>query len=335
MDIGIIFLITTIIWLMIIYFLHNCNYHEHKHENNLSNSDVYDLTNNPLEILKHYVFSEKTLKSFSEKYPHFTPEQNKLVQNTLKDFFILNILEPKKNIAMPSRVVDELWHSMIDDKEEYADFCQKIFKKELNHIEEPNSIKGKSRNNPVRGFTKDVKQTYKLFSYHNDIQFNYASNKIPMLFMIDTLFPIDFGYFYDDLSLEILKHPYALTNYDLNTEKASDKILSHLAKKHNHPSFNNDQISKNGANNTQLSNNFSIDNIVTTLVIADILDSTQNSNTSNNESSTDCSNSSEPDSSCTADPTTSDSNDSSSCSSSSCSSSSCSSSSCSSSSCSS
>lgn len=65
---------------------------------------------------------------------HLTAPQQTLLEDALKDFFILHVLAPNKPLAMPSQQVDKLWHAFILDTRRYQDYCQKAFGKVFHHV---------------------------------------------------------------------------------------------------------------------------------------------------------------------------------------------------------
>lgn len=65
---------------------------------------------------------------------NLTPAQKKLIEAGLKDFFILHALYPKKPLAMPSKMVDKLWHAFILNTQAYENYCKQAFGKLFHHI---------------------------------------------------------------------------------------------------------------------------------------------------------------------------------------------------------
>lgn len=72
--------------------------------------------------------------SRSLRYRPFNAHQKQLIEDGLRDYFILHALFPTKPLAMPSELVDKLWHAFILDTKAYQSYCQHAFGKLFHHI---------------------------------------------------------------------------------------------------------------------------------------------------------------------------------------------------------
>lgn len=63
-----------------------------------------------------------------------THEDKQLIEAGLRDFFILHILFPTRPIAMPSKMVDKLWHAFILDTQSYQSYCKQAFGSVFHHV---------------------------------------------------------------------------------------------------------------------------------------------------------------------------------------------------------
>lgn len=77
-------------------------------------------------------------------------KQRRQVEAGLKDFFILHALYPNKPLAMPSTLVDKLWHAFILDTQRYETYCKKAFGKIFHHIPD---YQFKDKNHNIQMFT--------------------------------------------------------------------------------------------------------------------------------------------------------------------------------------
>lgn len=156
--------------------------------------------------LPKYSFPLGVVTQFKMQYPKLSDKEISLIQTGLRDFFALIILNPTKKIAMPSRLVDDLWHIFLEH-DSYQDFCQTFVGKPIKHIESPESPKGFDKAQPIRKISSDVHSTFKLLNKSNNTfyyTFAMVDDKFPLLFMADYLLKADFGYFYDPTSFSML-----------------------------------------------------------------------------------------------------------------------------------
>jgi hypothetical protein len=63
-------------------------------------------------------------RKLREAFPHLTGKDCDLVERGLRQFFLANLRAEKKFVAMPSRVVDAMWHEFILHTRAYRDWCE-------------------------------------------------------------------------------------------------------------------------------------------------------------------------------------------------------------------
>ncbi len=68
-----------------------------------------------------------------KRRPELTAKDCQLVGNALRQFFMTYLKSGHKFVAMPSQVVDELWHEFILHTKTYDRFCQQAFGRFLHH----------------------------------------------------------------------------------------------------------------------------------------------------------------------------------------------------------
>ena len=66
-------------------------------------------------------------------HPHLTAEDVERVEAGLRQWYSAVQLADGKPLAMPSRVVDDLWHAHIACTRDYAAFCKRAFGRFLHH----------------------------------------------------------------------------------------------------------------------------------------------------------------------------------------------------------
>lgn len=67
------------------------------------------------------------------RYPQLGCEALNDVERGLRQFFMAHLRSGGRFVAMPSRVVDALWHEFILDTRAYRSFCQRAFGRFLDH----------------------------------------------------------------------------------------------------------------------------------------------------------------------------------------------------------
>ncbi|OEE67590.1 hypothetical protein A1OO_17760, partial [Enterovibrio norvegicus FF-33] len=86
-----------------------------------------------LVFIGTYRFNSAIKKRVSNRYPHLTDRDLTLVIDGLKDYLTICNQANKKQVAMPSQVVDVAWHEFILFTKEYQLFCDKAFGRFLHH----------------------------------------------------------------------------------------------------------------------------------------------------------------------------------------------------------
>lgn len=79
------------------------------------------------EFLRGYKVDDSLLQSLKEDYPELIKEDCTIICQALLQFFLIRLRSGNKTIAMPSKVVDSLWHKFILDTRTYHDFCWRAF----------------------------------------------------------------------------------------------------------------------------------------------------------------------------------------------------------------
>jgi hypothetical protein len=85
------------------------------------------------EFIRAYQWPPGLLDKMTRTYPHFTRKETSLVSRGLRQFFNAYLRGGRRNVAMPSEVVDVLWHDFILYTKEYQAFCKGAFGQFLHH----------------------------------------------------------------------------------------------------------------------------------------------------------------------------------------------------------
>jgi len=86
-----------------------------------------------LEFVANYRAPQGLRQKFAEENPSLTNQQIDRVFDALGSYFLYCAHAPGHIIGMPSKIVDEAWHTFILFTAEYESFCRKGFNKFLHH----------------------------------------------------------------------------------------------------------------------------------------------------------------------------------------------------------
>jgi hypothetical protein len=68
-----------------------------------------------------------------KRHPGLSQKDCQLVANALRQFFLTHLKSGRRNVSMPSQVVDDLWHEFILYTKNYQAFCRRAFGRFLHH----------------------------------------------------------------------------------------------------------------------------------------------------------------------------------------------------------
>lgn len=126
-----------------------------------------------------YRFPAPVLQQLVVRHPSMGEQQAALIAEGLRRFCRIHLQVPKRNLVMPSRAVDTLWHAFILDTHAYHVFCRHAFGRYFHHIPEgavPLSATDNMRAARWRTWVHACRQ--------DDIQPRNAT-RLPLLFAID------------------------------------------------------------------------------------------------------------------------------------------------------
>ncbi|WP_102396674.1 glycine-rich domain-containing protein [Enterovibrio norvegicus] len=141
-----------------------------------------------LVFIGTYRFNSVIKKKVANKYPHLTDQDLMLVIDGLKEYLTICNQANKKQVAMPSQVVDVAWHEFILFTKEYQQFCDKAFGRFLHHtpteaMKTPTSAQ------------EGIKRAWRLACARESINPIHPT-KLPLLFAIDAKLNIEDGFIY-------------------------------------------------------------------------------------------------------------------------------------------
>lgn len=138
--------------------------------------------------IREYRFPPGLLASLREHHAHLTGGQLQLVARGLRQFFLVWLRAKGKPVAMPSKVVDDLWHGFILHTRHYHDFCNKAFGRYLHHT--PAHVLSKDRLDNAA-----LRRTWAHACAEENID-PRKPTRLPLLFALDAKLGIEGGYRY-------------------------------------------------------------------------------------------------------------------------------------------
>lgn len=192
-----------------------------------------------LKALQSHVFPERYYQEVIRVYPQLSIESVQMAFEQLRLYFRVCLNKQPKRVAMPSRVVDECWHSFICDTRQYQRFCDEVFGDFLHHeaiVDTSFSIQGTSselsKPEERENLSKEAKvqrdfafqhQLAAARVYHWSAELEAMDNgqssisaDIPLLFRIDEELGIGGGFRY---STDVTRF---LADFDLKAAEAQE-----------------------------------------------------------------------------------------------------------------
>jgi len=141
-----------------------------------------------LQYIESYRFHPGVIKRFRTQHPQLDDREVKEVIGGLKDYFCLHHIAKKEFMAMPSQVVDDLWHEFILFTKQYQQFSNKALGRYLHHL-------------PTEAMDEklDASAALKL-TWHHSCKFEKIDpmqpSHLPRLFDLDKRYKIPNGFYY-------------------------------------------------------------------------------------------------------------------------------------------
>jgi hypothetical protein len=141
-----------------------------------------------LAAIDAYQFPSSVRSRFSLQHQSLSAEDVRIVEAGTRQWFRLVARHPKAKLAMPSVIVDDLWHEHVLHTRDYADFCDIAFVRFLHHTpESAMSAEGASANR-----TAGLATTYRLARQDE----HGEPGRLPLLFRVDAELGISGGHRY-------------------------------------------------------------------------------------------------------------------------------------------
>ena len=140
------------------------------------------------QLIDGYPYQRFLDNRLAAKRPELTPAQREMVFDGLKEYFHLCNVAGRNMVAMPSQVVDDVWHEFILFTRQYNKFCQQALGRFLHHTP------AEAMASPTVA-QEGIKRAWRLACARESID-PKAPSRLPLLFAIDGLLGIGNGFRY-------------------------------------------------------------------------------------------------------------------------------------------
>jgi hypothetical protein len=140
-------------------------------------------------FIRAYMFPPGLFVKFAAARPNVDLKQQQLVARGLRQFFLAYLKGGRRRVAMPSQVVDDLWHEFILFTRQYQTFCERAFGGFLHHS--PAITLGRTRPD-----NEGLRRVWWFSCLEENINPRKAT-RLPLLFALDHKLGIPNGFVYD------------------------------------------------------------------------------------------------------------------------------------------
>lgn len=148
--------------------------------------------------IRTYMFPPGLLDQLQKRRPELGLKDRQLVARALRQFFLVYLNSGFKQVAMPSQLVDDLWHEFILYTQHYQAFCKQAFGRYLHHT--PAAVLGAAANNNAH-----IRRTWWYACLEENINPRHAT-RLPLLFALDAKYGIADGFRYQPNCREQNQH---------------------------------------------------------------------------------------------------------------------------------
>ena len=121
-------------------------------------------------------------------YPHLSAKDAELVERGLRQFFLACQRSRKQFVAMPSKVVDSMWHEFILHTSAYREWCELVVGRFIDHV--PAEVLGKNAK------ANDGLRRAWYWACRDEAILPRQPSRLPLLFALDTKLAIENGFAY-------------------------------------------------------------------------------------------------------------------------------------------
>jgi hypothetical protein len=127
-------------------------------------------------------------RKLRDAYPHLSAKDTELVERGLRQFFLACVRSKGKFVAMPSRVVDSMWHEFILHTRAYREWCDLVLGRFMDHV--PAEVLGR------KASTNDGLRRAWYWACRDEAIQPRAPSRLPLLFALDAKLAIANGFHY-------------------------------------------------------------------------------------------------------------------------------------------
>jgi len=127
-------------------------------------------------------------RKLMDSYPHLSLRDAELVERGLRQFFIACQRSNKRFVAMPSQVVDSMWHEFILHTSAYREWCDLVIGRFIDHV--PAEVLGR------KASTNDGLRRAWFWACRDESINPRQPSRLPLLFALDAKFAIPGGFVY-------------------------------------------------------------------------------------------------------------------------------------------
>ena len=138
--------------------------------------------------IRDYTLPKGLYERLKKRRPELEMKDCMLVARGLRKFFLAHLNSGRKFVAMPSQVVDDLWHEFILYTKAYDDFCKHAFGQFLHHT--PAVVLG-----PEQRDNEGLRRVWWYACKEENID-PAKPLRLPLLFALDTKLGIADGFVY-------------------------------------------------------------------------------------------------------------------------------------------
>ena len=180
-----------------------------------------------LEKIKRYRFNSALEHKVRELYPSLSASDVEKVFDGLRQFFLI-AHHAKKEVTMPSRLIDDTWHQFILFTDEYSRFCSGAFGKLFHHRPYTNDqdLKNHKVTTPNASTVRETAlRTWVLACQIEGVNCE-EPEKLPLLFRLDADLNIENGNKYTLDSEQILLYREAMRAYGKHDSGSSGNSIN-------------------------------------------------------------------------------------------------------------
>lgn len=127
-------------------------------------------------------------RKLMDSYPHLSLRDAELVERGLRQFFIACQRSKRRFVAMPSQVVDSMWHEFILHTSAYREWCDLVVGRFIDHV--PAEVLGR------KASTNDGLRRAWFWACRDESINPKQPSRLPLLFALDAKFAIPGGFVY-------------------------------------------------------------------------------------------------------------------------------------------